>query len=408
MAMPEMGWPGVITGMFMGFLILPVFYNVGLYAVLRDRLIAWHSVRVTCIALAVIALSPLSIGTVFAVDSLARVILFYLFFHLAVACSGIFLESYIERDIFSRGMSRALRWSGAAIMLVAPISLLEFSNPALALLRSVVLFGVLAILVSAMVRAVRRGSQAVWFQIAAWSGIILVCAVSLTINIITQAANPNFLAWLSIALMMEVALTAAGVAWRFLRLKKERDEARLNEAILDKAAHTDPLTGLANRRGLIAHTREGVIHGFDALAIFDLDHFKSVNDDLGHDVGDRVLQAAATALMDDRGPGELLAVRLGGEEFALLVAGADPEARIEAIRNAIPVHAAGVVLPYRRQVTASAGLIHLEGGETLSDAMRIADRRLYAAKMAGRNRMIVADVDIDEDGTSDERVSAAA
>ena len=116
----------------------------------------------------------------------------------------------------------------------------------------------------------------------------------------------------------------------------------------------------------------------------DCDHFKRINDQFGHDVGDNVLCAIARSLDNE----QLFAARLGGEEFVLLLYGENWQEAAELARRGITLAVRDAVpeLPY--PITASAGLAALEDADTLNTAMKRADRALYAAKEAGRNRSL--------------------
>lgn len=148
-------------------------------------------------------------------------------------------------------------------------------------------------------------------------------------------------------------------------------------------ASTDVLTGLPNRRAaeaaLVASLsgREPV-----SVALFDVDHFKRVNDTLGHDVGDEVLQAVAKALASVARAGDLVC-RWGGEEFIAVLRSGSSGALAFAERARVAVE----------QTATAAGKVTVSGGVTevtqLSDLKR-ADERLYAAKSAGRNRVMAS------------------
>lgn len=167
---------------------------------------------------------------------------------------------------------------------------------------------------------------------------------------------------------------------------------------LERLARTDPLTGVWNRRGfdeaapvLLARARRRDPNGAAAVAIADIDAFKSVNDRFGHQVGDAVLARFAEQLQGAIGRGDLLA-RLGGEEFVLLfpqdhaVAVRD---RLEGVRiaMAVPPGATASLLPV---VTTSFGLAPIGPAPgSLREAMEQADRALYRAKQEGRNRTVM-------------------
>ncbi len=165
-------------------------------------------------------------------------------------------------------------------------------------------------------------------------------------------------------------------------------------------SRTDPLTGLPNRRALmdaVADASPGAL----ILVIADIDRFKRVNDSHGHLAGDEVLSSVARLMATMLGDLGLLA-RVGGEEFALLCAGAPMEmleSRLDAFRVRVattPVLTQGVVV----QVTISAGLALSREDQTFDSLYAAADRALYAAKAAGRNRVVRADA-IEALGMSD-------
>ncbi|HEU4669324.1 MAG TPA: GGDEF domain-containing protein [Dyella sp.] len=193
--------------------------------------------------------------------------------------------------------------------------------------------------------------------------------------------------WLMATLLLVVA---EGFAMLVLVNSSLRDEvARL--------ADFDPLTGLLNRRGLRSRLdrimREPLpeyARSAMAVAVLDLDEFKGINDRFGHQVGDEVLAEVARRLHSGSGPGDLVA-RTGGEEFMLVwtAAGGSAEAAGEQIRELVgsrPVSSqVGEV-----GVTTSVGVATgpWQGGESFEGLVRRADHALYAAKRAGRNRVV--------------------
>ncbi|PCD02499.1 sensor domain-containing diguanylate cyclase [Sphingomonas spermidinifaciens] len=170
------------------------------------------------------------------------------------------------------------------------------------------------------------------------------------------------------------------------------------EAELQRAARTDPLTGLANRRlfndalDLVLDRVRRDNQAMACIAIFDIDHFKRVNDAFGHDAGDRVLARFAEVAARVTRAKDLVA-RLGGEEFGLVLPGAGRE-EAHAICDRLRTEFAGaaMVLDDGSYVwsTVSAGIAALGPDDTRADAMRVADAALYAAKRAGRDRLVLA------------------
>jgi len=174
---------------------------------------------------------------------------------------------------------------------------------------------------------------------------------------------------------------------------KRRAEQRAREATL--LASTDELTGIANRRAFMGQLDREIAGAAEfgwplAVAMFDVDHFKLVNDRYGHAVGDRVLQLiAARAASVVRG-GDLVG-RLGGEEFGILMPGAtlDEAAHVaERLREAMETVAElDESLP---GVTISIGIAAREGQRSAKELLAAADVALYAAKGEGRNRVRIA------------------
>ncbi len=155
-------------------------------------------------------------------------------------------------------------------------------------------------------------------------------------------------------------------------------------------AHTDRLTGLANRT-LLEIEMERIqlairyynVRGY--LILLDLDHFKSINDRYGHDVGDRVLVRFAQLLREQVGNPHIPG-RWGGEEFLILIKNLPIESTMElaeSFRLSVENHS----FPEGILLTVSAGIAPLNPDETAEETLRRADRALYRAKNAGRNRV---------------------
>lgn len=183
------------------------------------------------------------------------------------------------------------------------------------------------------------------------------------------------------AIDAEVATLAVGVNQHVLTRELQQ---------LQELAHRDALTGLLNRRG--------TEQAFAALAaqclvlgLVDLDHFKRINDEHGHPVGDEVLRVLARLLGSTLRHADRVG-RHGGEEFVLLLADFDPagaEAYARRLEQAVRGHvcdtAAGPI-----RITLSGGLVAVRAGEPFEAAVARADALLYRAKQAGRDRIVVA------------------
>ncbi len=169
----------------------------------------------------------------------------------------------------------------------------------------------------------------------------------------------------------------------------------LQQALLAQAV-TDPLTGAYNRRHLQTHldalsrTTGGTSAPGpgNALLALDIDHFKDINDRHGHDVGDEVLRRLVTVLNARKRMNDLL-FRTGGEEFMLLLPRIDEAAALQTAEDLRERIASSPLLPGQR-VTVCIGVSVLQPGQDPRSWLKRADMALYAAKRAGRNRVVAA------------------
>jgi diguanylate cyclase len=173
---------------------------------------------------------------------------------------------------------------------------------------------------------------------------------------------------------------------------REIDQLRDEVAEARNDAMRDALTGLLNRRGVIERVRAETGDRPRTLALCDLDGFKAVNDRHGHEVGDRVLRMFAAAL--EEGCAAQLVGRWGGEEFIIVLDEADPDAAaalLDTVREAVAMRR-----PRVRETGEPLGAITFSAGvaritqDGFDAALRDADGLLYAAKVAGRNRVLTA------------------
>lgn len=184
-----------------------------------------------------------------------------------------------------------------------------------------------------------------------------------------------------------LALQLRDREWYEQQLQKFSEELELQNADLHEQVRLDALTGLANRRALGAALELALDGGEPCcVALLDIDHFKAVNDTHGHAAGDDVLVQVANTLRASSAGHGLLA-RYGGEEFAWLLPGTDLEQatlQCEYLREAVKF--ASAALP----VTVSVGVAMARTGDSIASLLQRADAALYAAKHAGRDRVITS------------------
>jgi two-component system cell cycle response regulator len=173
------------------------------------------------------------------------------------------------------------------------------------------------------------------------------------------------------------------------------------------AATTDPLTGIMNRRALLAaldvEQSRSERHGYPmSLMMLDVDHFKLINDTCGHAMGDQVL-ATLGRLLSQQARKTDIAARWGGEEFVVVLSGADEAgARIvaERIRRAVEELMLSDQKGQRVPVRVSIGIACLEVNDNAEVLIDRADRAMYQAKVNGRNRIVVAPSVLRRTGTA--------
>lgn len=164
----------------------------------------------------------------------------------------------------------------------------------------------------------------------------------------------------------------------------ERQRARIAE--LEQLAHTDPLTGLGNRRDLERRTQH--LAGAYALLAIDIDWFKRINDTYGHGYGDIILGAVGEVIRTEIRDSDHDAFRPGGEEFTVLLRGVTS---VQAVFIAERIRLAVKTLTrthYKTEITVSIGVAWTDGTSPIDTLAETADRRLYIAKQAGRDTVV--------------------
>lgn len=236
-----------------------------------------------------------------------------------------------------------------------------------------------------------------WFFLSCILGIELRLVGS-DIDIATATQTQRWLFWLVLALALGRFLAInAEVSRLRLRLQERNQKLSMMAARLGDLASRDELTKLWNRREfmrLLQEERKRISRrgGSFCVALIDADHFKQVNDRFGHLVGDAVLQELAQVFDRARRMTDTLA-RYGGEEFVLLLHDANAETArhaLERMRIAVEQHDWEQVAPGLR-VTVSAGVAESLPTDEINQTIDRADRALYEAKHAGRNRVMIGE-----------------
>ena len=233
-------------------------------------------------------------------------------------------------------------------------------------------------------------------RLALLGAAMLVGPVLLAIGNTDGDSIASVVAVATAVLSVLVLVRLAGVVGH---LAKDIERRTVLEAQLSYQAFHDPLTGLANRRRFIEVVGEAIASGTGTAVLFiDLDDFKHVNDEMGHDAGDALLTAVGHRILSAIRPDDL-GCRIGGDEFAVLLpkTAAVEEAQrvgqclLEALAAPIEIEGRGLVVP------ASIGVAGMAAGESLAvdELLRRADVAMYHAKAQGKNRLATHDVTID-------------
>ncbi|WP_340588439.1 diguanylate cyclase [Erythrobacter alti] len=375
----------LLVAIIVGFLLLPILIDLAFYRVLRARFLLWHAGLAFSMAIYVmssgiiVAFVPLTVSQLSFLSVVA-------FSAVCITCL-MFFSRFVEPDRISPQLRQLLALGAALIAMVTIVRLvgMEALRPYAVKLYFAAFLPILILMAWGMIEGARNGSRAVWFQIVAWTPLLLLGLVRIFSMVVTQVPYIEGSWIFRVGAAFEVVVTALGVVDRVVAIKRQRDTAQAHAAILESEAERDALTGLYNRRSIESRFAALAQDGFDTVAVLDLDHFKQINDDFGHGVGDDALRAVAVALEPDE---DTRVIRLGGEEFAIILRGKKPVERAERRRQAIPRQVAAIT-QVNRPVTASMGVVHAPDGEHSFETLyRLADKLLYEAKVNGRNRML--------------------
>lgn len=412
--------------MFLGIIAAMALYNLFLFVIVRHSTYFWYVLTVVFTGLVQLNFNGVlfqwlwpnapGINRYFTIP----VICFALFSAIIFAIRFLNIRSYSLRSY------RFLQWILTAIFACFVFTLFGSYQT------GIVLVSAIAAVVTPAVWFIgflvwRKGQVLGGFYVLAWTPLLighLILAVS-KLGIMPRSFLTEFMPQIGVAL--EVVLLSFALAYRINLERRKRHEAQEQALAIQQQANltlemrvqertdeleraneqlkaislTDGLTHVANRRRfdekLNDEWRRAQRHGHPlSLLMLDIDHFKRVNDELGHLVGDDCLtEVAARCAAEVQRSGDLLA-RYGGEEFSILLPATPEEGAVrvaEKVRQAMagsPVHSGERVAPV--SLTISVGVACLVPGPDMEphELIRQADEALYAAKESGRNRVMVA------------------
>ena len=306
--------------------------------------------------------------------------------------------AFIERAVLPALYRRLVKWTAATIATVGAVGSFDQFGYAGVIDQVLVVVGLVGVVATGvgLIIALVRGSKAAPFYALAWGLPLAVVFVRL-LRGIGGAEQSDLIDYATLAAIAgQAVVLAIGIGGRFRTLQLaddralldkdraavKRDLATVERETMRRAAETDSLTGLFNRRGFVQQA-QAMIGQHGALAILDLDDFKAINDGFGHDVGDAVVARVGHTLATVAGE-HGLAARVGGQEFALI----GPLGAAEAARVAVERLDVTDLLGKGRGVTLSAGVA--TGAANYEELFVAADRALLRAKEDGRNRVVVA------------------
>ena len=386
------GYYHLLAALLCGLLLSPAIFDLIFYRALRETFLIYHGLFCLMAMVQTASVSGLlPMATALSYD--AELMITYLSLDLMIAATFLFAYHFLESSKLPASRRRWLLGMAAIAVANGLIGtfLIDWFEGYIDYLYFAVLVGLFAAYYTVLTFARRNGSRVATFLTVGITPLFFVILTQ-TIGVYLYGEAFNFdETWpQNFALLFEVIATAVAVADRFMIIRRQRDRAILTARDLEMISEHDELTGLRNRRSLEIRYPELVRDGFHAMAVVDLDDFKSINDDFGHPVGDRVIRSAAWALSpgDDN---DVVAFRMGGEEFLLLLRGEDAAEKAERRRRSMTARIFTAVEELDRPVTASMGFVDFgewKVRETTDGFINLyakADRLLYEAKCAGRN-----------------------
>lgn len=392
----------LLAGATLSLLAASLVYNLLLAGLSGYRVVLWHAAWVACMIVWGLVWTQLILLLAPGFAGVTTVRLIALLASLAIVLASQYMMAAFKNSVLPRWFSILYRGVTGLFLVLSLLWSFPPSGyaPLLAPLFSLstaVLMGL--VVVALIIGTLRNSEEAKDFALAWILPVLAVASSYQSVIVITNDVLSEQMLVLVAGAMQTLWLSYATTR-NFARLRVERDQARARQSELMMLAETDPLTKLYNRRGLTERFREELSaiatnNGAVGLMLIDIDHFKSINDTYGHEVGDHALQRIAHLLGTLRQEGAIVA-RLGGEEFCAVVPGKHGDelhALAERARRLLDGADMSMIFGSTdRRVTASIGVVDTRQfpGTDAPFLIRMADQALYLAKAQGRNKVVVA------------------
>lgn len=404
----------LVHAMYAGTLLALACYNLLLFFALRERPFLYYALFVSAFFVGILGLNGL--GAQFLWSGAGwwtnRALPFGI--NAAAAIGLLFARSFLDT---AKWMPRGDRWLRLATILLAGCALATLLLPVQQALQLMSISGLcmcLCTLITGFI-CVRRGAPGAALFLLAWLTLLLGASLLALRNFALIPSNAFTMHAMQIGSALEMILLSLALAARFNEIKRQKEQvlqsherqlehrvAERTEALeqanrqLSSMAMQDALTQLANRTSLQSQLDQAIQRAKRrnetlAVMLIDLDGFKPINDLHGHELGDRVLVEIARRLRECARDSDLPA-RLGGDEFVLVCEAIDSaEHALEVAERILTgLHAPILLGELCLQVGASIGIVLSRGDESGTALIRQADAAMYAAKAAGRNRVMLA------------------
>ncbi|PHV12549.1 diguanylate cyclase [Chitinimonas sp. BJB300] len=371
----------LIDGICYGALLAMLLYNLMLLNIMRDRTYIWYVLTVAFAAISIsgynghLAHYVISDSPALLMRSYNGAPVLWAIFTMLFSRDFLSMAKYTPKLYLSTHAMLALLLVAFGAAMVENVSLAQGMTELVAAVSAI-------ILITAAIFTLRQG-----FHPARW---YLFGQLTLHVSaIIVIADNRNLISWpwmrsygLQVGAALEVVIFALAMGSRMRMMQLKNRELRARTHVLTAAAETDSLTGVANRAGLVARTTRLLDTGQHAIILIDLNRFKPVNDQFGHDAGDKVLIEIARRLEEQVRDSDVVA-RIGGDEFVVVLSNQHERNIISSIAVRLVDRIAMPITVDHRQLEVGSSLgiaLCPEHSRKLDELLKAADKAMYLVK----------------------------